>query len=118
MGIEIPHKIFYTNNICIKEESRKDSYDEENLNPYVNKSIHFEELQKRIKYHRKNSAPEYLFDEKSRKLFYSILYLKKEEEKNVKENIWTLIQFIKKNRMICSKERIILMKMNLKLILF
>ena len=86
MGIEIPHKIFYTNNICIKEESRKNSYDEENLNPYVNKSIHFEELQKRIKYHRKNSAPEYLFDEKSRKLFYSILYLKKEEEKNEKEN--------------------------------
>ena len=43
-------------------------------------------MQRIIKYHRKNSAPEYLFGDKSRKLFYSILYLKKEEEKNEKEN--------------------------------
>lgn len=41
----------------------------------------------RIRKHRKHSAPEYLFDAKSRKLFYSILFPKeKEEEKNICEN--------------------------------
>lgn len=88
MGIEIVNKINYNNNFPIfNEESLNKFTEDHNINLKTNKSIHFEELQNRIRKHRKHSAPEYLFDAKSRKLFYSILFPKeKEEEKNICEN--------------------------------
>ena len=88
MGIDIVSKINYNNIFPISNEESLNKFTEEyNINLKTNKSIHFEELQNRIKKHRKHSAPEYLFDAKSRKLFYSILFPKeKEEEKNIYEN--------------------------------
>ena len=88
MGIEIVNKINYNNIFPISnEESLNKLTEDHNINLKTNKSIHFEELQNRIRKHRKHSAPEYLFDAKSRKLFYSILFPKeKEEEKNICEN--------------------------------
>ena len=87
MGIEIVNKINYNNILPISnEESLNKNTEDHNINLRTNKSIHFEELQNRLKKHRKYSAPEYLFDDKSRKLFYSILFPKeKEDDKNDKK---------------------------------
>ena len=77
MGIEIVSKINYNNLFPISNEESLNKFTEDhNINLRANKSMHFEELQNRIKKHRKHSAPEYLFDAKSRKLFYSILFYK------------------------------------------
>jgi hypothetical protein len=88
MGIETVSKINYNNIFPISNEESLNKFTEDhNINLRTNKSIHFEELQNRIKKHRKHSAPEYLFDAKSRKLFYSILFPKEKiEEKNICEN--------------------------------
>ena len=87
IGIEIPTKMYNPNSLIsnyLDKESSKNDSEEEHKKSNVNISIHFEELQKRIKIPRKkSSAPEYLFDEKSRKLFYSVLFSKKEEEKDL-----------------------------------
>ena len=87
MGIEIVSKITSNNLFPISNEESLNKFTEDlNINLRTNKSMHFEELQNRIKKHRKHSAPEYLFDAKSRKLFYSILFSKeKEEDKNICE---------------------------------
>ena len=96
IGIEISSKMYNSNSILSnyfeKESSKSTSEDEIIKKANENISIHFEELQNRIKNPRKNYAPEYLFDEKSRKLFYSVLFQQKEEEKekdiNTKKNKW------------------------------
>ena len=85
MNIEIPNKYMYNENnyslnINKKEEKSNDIEEDENTKKIINKSIHFEELQKRIKPQRKLSAPEYLFDKKSCKLFNSILFPEQKEE--------------------------------------
>ena len=95
IGIEIPSRMYNSNYLIsnyFEKESSKNASEDENKKSNANISIHFEELQKRIKNPRKNYAPEYLFDEKSRKLFYSVLFPKKEEEKenniNIDKNKW------------------------------
>ena len=88
MGFEIPYRTFNQNNIFSNsfdmESSKNISEDDkdDNIKPKINKSIHFQELQKRFKIQRKNTAPEYLFDEKNRKIFYSIFFNEKKEKKN------------------------------------
>ena len=81
MGIEIANKIYNINTLesNIKEESSRKNLEDDNINLKINKSLHFSELHNRIKGKRKNTAPEYLFDEKSRKLFYSLLFTEVED---------------------------------------
>ncbi len=92
MGIEIPIRTFNQNNILsdpFEIESSKnisEENDDDDIKPKINKSIHFQELQKRFKSQRKNTAPEYLFDEKNRKIFYSIFFNEKKEKKNFYEH--------------------------------
>ena len=92
MGIEIPNKhLFNSGNYISNFNSKKqDISDDQNIEQ-INKSEHFKELQNRIIPYRNNSAPEYLFDEKSRKLFYSVLFQdeeNKEDELNTEKNKW------------------------------
>ena len=93
MGIEIPNKIYnysvLTNNNK-KEEFTKKNSEDKNISSKTKNSIYFTELQNRIKIQRKNSPPKYLFDEKSRKLFNSLLFPKEEKDislENKKNNI-------------------------------
>jgi len=92
MGFEIPIRTFNQNNILsdpFEIESSKNISEENNdddIKPKINKSIHFQELQKRFKSQRKNTAPEYLFDEKNRKIFYSIFFNEKKEKENFYEH--------------------------------
>ena len=95
MGIEIPYKNMFISNKFFSnynEKAQKISNDEDNLIIKINKSNHFKELQNRIIPQRNNSAPEYLFDEKSRKLFYSVLFSneenKEDEDINTEKYKW------------------------------
>ena len=94
MGIEIENKnMFYSGHFISDFNSKKkDISDEQNLKEQINKSDHFKELQNRMIPQRNNSAPEYLFDEKSRKLFYSVLFKneenKEDEQLNTEKNKW------------------------------
>ena len=82
MGNEIPNKNMFNSGTFISNFNSKnqDILDDQNIKEQINKSNHFKELQNRIIPQRNNSAPEYLFDEKSRRLFYSVLF-KNEENK-------------------------------------
>ena len=90
MGIEIHNNLIFNGNNILSNYNRKitseNIYEDENIKAQIDKSVHFQELQKRIiKHNRNNSAPQYLFDEKSRKIFYSALFSNNDEEEKEEE---------------------------------
>lgn len=95
IGMDIANKYQYNSNVVNNYKIKNINSQNEKITSQINKSVQFKELQNRIKLSRKNSAPEYLFDEKGRKILYSAL----NEENNLEEekNRWKNELMINKN---------------------
>ena len=93
MGVDIQIANKIDNNIAFQRLTKKELTNKKSEEVVPNKKIN--------KQNSYISAPEYLFDEKSRKLFYSILFPNEEKKSNNKNDL--IIDEIKDNKKIYKK---------------